>query len=479
MITEQIIDILNKEFGYEIKSSYYSHILEWDDWWRGYRKDFHQFHEKSNGKRIDRQLYSLKMAKKICEDWASILLNEKTLINVDDPKTQLYLTGDDTSNGILQRMNFWVNANRLVEKAFYSGTGAMVVTPQNMRTENDKITADELTDIKIDYISAEGIIPISVDSGNITEAAFVSEKTIKSKSYAYVQIITRQNGKYNVENRMYLIEKGLLKPADLQDGVAPGYTLDVDIPPFVIIEPNIENHFPNHQGLGMSVYADAIDCLKGVDLAFNNFCRDFKLGGKKVFIQSSLLQTDENGYPITPDDVAQQLFEVTESDMKEDGGQAFIKEYNPALRVAENADGVQKQLDYLSFKAGLGTKHYQFNSGSVVTATQYMGDKQELVQNASKHYIIVENALITLIKHLLWLARNICGADVNPDCNVTVQFDDSYVIDKESERMRDMQEINAGIMQKWEYRKKWYGEDEKTAKAMTDSTDISMNFGDE
>ena len=45
------------------------------------------------------------------------------------------------------------------------------------------------------------------------------------------------------------------------------------------------------QGLGCSVYAHAIDSLKGVDLAFNNFCRDFKLGGKKVFYNRDLTKT--------------------------------------------------------------------------------------------------------------------------------------------------------------------------------------------
>lgn len=479
MITEQIIDILNKEFGYEIKSDYYTHISEWTDWWKGYRKEFHEFHEKCNGRRIDRQLYSLRMAKKVCEDWASILLNEKTQINADDEKSKLWLVGDDKSNGFLQRIGFWVNANRLVEKAFYSGTGAIVVSVDNMLIESGNIAADESAKIKYDYISADGIIPLTVENGNITEAAFVSEKTIKSKSYAYVQIITKSGGQYSIENRMYLIEEGMLKPVELPEGVLPNLTLNTDIPPFVIIEPNAENTFAYSQGLGMSIYANAIDCLKGVDLAFNNFCRDFKLGGKKVFMAKSMLQVDENGMTITPDDVAQQLFAVTEDEMREDG-QAYIKEYNPELRVTENKDGVQSQLDYLSFKCGLGTKHYQFNGGNVVTATQYMGDKQELVQNAAKHYIIVENALITLMKHTLWVAKNICNADVNPDCNVSIQFEDSYIIDKESERLRDLQEVNAGLMQKWEYRVKWYGDDEQTAKAvLSESAPGGLSFNND
>ena len=64
--------------------------------------------------------------------------------------------------------------------------------------------------------------------------------------------------------------------------------------------------------------------------------------------------------------------------------------------------------------------------------------------------------------------------------DVSFLWDDSVVIDAETERMRDLQEIRDGIMQKWEYRVKWYGEDEQTAKRMTqnqsESDDEIMGF---
>ena len=228
-------------------------------------------------------------------------------------------------------------------------------------------------------------------------------------------------------------------------------------------------------GLGMSIYADAIDSLKGVDLAFNNFCRDLKLGGKKVFLNRSLVQIDEEGNQITPDDVAQQLFTTVgdEVTMEEN---TLIHEFNPDLRTEANKEAVQAQLDYLSFKVGLGTKHYQFNAGGVVTATQYMGDKQELIQNASKHYIAVEKFLQQIVQAVLWAGKAILNQGVNPDTQVTVNFEDSYIIDKESERQRDLQEVRDGIMQKYEYRMKWYGEDEKTAKAILETQAVGLQF---
>ena len=45
-------------------------------------------------------------------------------------------------------------------------------------------------------------------------------------------------------------------------------------------------------------------------------------------------------------------------------------------------------------------------------------------------------------------------------------FDDSVITDSETERVRDQTEVAQGLMMKWEYRVKWYGEDEVTAKRM-------------
>lgn len=45
-----------------------------------------------------------------------------------------------------------------------------------------------------------------------------------------------------------------------------------------------------------------------------------------------------------------------------------------------------------------------------------------------------------------------------------VQYDDSIIQDVAAEKEQDMREVGV-TMAAWEYRQKWYGEDEKTAKA--------------
>lgn len=48
---------------------------------------------------------------------------------------------------------------------------------------------------------------------------------------------------------------------------------------------------------------------------------------------------------------------------------------------------------------------------------------------------------------------------------VSIDFDDSIIVDTESQRAQDRQDVNMGVMSVLEYRMKWYGEDEDTAKA--------------
>jgi len=215
------------------------------------------------------------------------------------------------------------------------------------------------------------------------------------------------------------------------------------------------------EGMGEAVFAQAIDNLKGVDLAFHNFCRDFLLGGKKVFYNRSLLQ-EEDGMLLAPDDVCQQLF-LSVGD-KLPGEAQLIYEHNPALRVQENIDGLQAQLDYLSLKCGLGPKYYRFDT-STVTATQYVGDRQELVRSAARHGTALQSALDGAVRMLLWAGRAVCGEDADENCGASVRLDDSVIASRETLREQDRADVAAGLLLPHEYRMRWYGETKQDALA--------------
>ena len=61
------------------------------------------------------------------------------------------------------------------------------------------------------------------------------------------------------------------------------------------------------------------------------------------------------------------------------------------------------------------------------------------------------------------LGRTI-GINTNPESEIVIEFDDSIIEDKASERQQDRSDMAAGVMTKVEYRAKWYGETEEEAK---------------
>ena len=92
-------------------------------------------------------------------------------------------------------------------------------------------------------------------------------------------------------------------------------------------------------------------------------------------------------------------------------------------------------------------------SGRLKTATEVSSDNSALMRNIRRH----EHALLAVARHL--------GESLPEEGEVRVGFDDSIITDAAAEKKQDMAEVAAGVMQPWECRVRWYGEDEETARA--------------
>jgi A118 family predicted phage portal protein len=278
-----VIDLINKERGTNLDSSYYEHIERWRSWWKGYNEDFHRYYELwTDGKKHERHLYSLRMGKQVCSDWASILLNEKTTIVVGDNVSTKFLQGDDGTGGVLGAVKFWSRGNELVEKAFATGTGAVVLRLKGMAVaENGNIAPSDKAKIGMVFLPAGHIIPLTVREGEVIDVAFVSEVLEQGETYIYLETHELTPQGYKITNRYFKEEEGTLKETELPAGIAKTLYTGDGVPLFYLIRPNLANNIDENTALGVSVFSEAIDALKGVDLAFNNFCGISSSVGKK------------------------------------------------------------------------------------------------------------------------------------------------------------------------------------------------------
>lgn len=435
-----------EKLGYTtIDSEYYTHIAGWLEWYKGKVDSFHKYSQYNGKRRVARERATLKMPKKVCEDWANLLLNEKVEFTIPDSDGL-----KDPVQKILDRNNFRVKGNQLIELAFALGTGALVEYKNK-------------DDVKIDYIRANMIYPLSWDNGTITECAFGSEKIIERKKCIYLQIHVLENGLYVVKN--HLFNKETKQAVPLPVNITPVFYTKSAVPLFQIITPNIVNNVDLDCPMGISVYADAIDVVKAVDLVYDSYRNEFQLGKKRITIPVTMLQMqvglDEAGKPIiTPafDDNDVEFYAIKASD---NDGANSIKEINMDIRSAQHKEGLQVQLNLLSDKCGLGTDRYSYEaSGGVKTATEVISEQDTLFQSLKKHELILDKALKDMIRAIIFLS----GTNYTGD--VKIDFDDSIIHDTNTEFAQNLQLVSAGIMPKYKFVMWWENKSEEDAKKL-------------
>lgn len=471
---DKIIKKLTSFLGYEIQvGEYYDLVCEWKNWYDGYVKDFHSKME--NGRLVRK--YSMGMAKKIGEDYASMVVNEQTKIQTPDKEVEKFLVGDeDNSGGVLKDVNFWKTINDYCERMFgYAGAIGAVVGL-------DKATVDSKGEIKggkytVRFCTSEHIIPISWDGNDVTEAAFYSTKTVKGNVYVILEIHTidgeKTDGSYLVQTKVYLVQNNELVDTDPsvieQFNLAP--VINFTGRTFAICSSNIANNLIEGFPLGVPAIANAIDEIKTCDIYFDNFAQDGALGKKRVFISEEYVETetinDSSGnaikVPVNPE-YSQSPFYVMKKDNLLNGGTpAIYQEFNPVLRVTENKEALQQALNMLSLKVGFGNQFYVFQNTGYVTATQVRVSNMPLTYNINKQRTPFWRFIQDICHALIRLA-NTQGANMPEDVEINVSWDDSLLKDPEAEKASDLQAVSQGIMTAWEFRVKWMNNTEEEAK---------------
>lgn len=449
--------------------SYYSLIDLWLNWYRGEVESFHNYTFYNGIDSIDCERSKMHMAKQICADIASMALNENVIIGISDEKSNKFIQGFDQSGGIFGENNFWENATQLYEMTCALGTSAFEVYLNNMSviSGTTKIVPSTDTKIKIGFIRADHILPISFENKIITEVCFMNEVTINNEDYIDLRLhLKNEKGLYVIYNRRLKTDnKGNIADTLLDNNLVESFETGSSIPMFSILKTAFANNFDliGNNPLGISVYANAIDILKGCDIAYDTLAIEMKLGQKFVFLNKNMMDLDENGHIRTPYDVRQSLFQFI-GDTATAPDQNWVHEVSPTLRIDELTKALEKQLDYLSAKVGLGDHFYKFtDDGGTKTATEVLAENSSAYRHVRRAQISIEQALINLVKSILYCGKTFLGLDVDIDTDISIQFDASIIENKDTIRQRDLEEVDLGIMSKEEYRAKYHAESIESA----------------
>lgn len=462
---------LNKA-GYDtVDSSFYSLIRVWKSWYVGDVNKFHRYKMYNGKEHVPCRRLSLGMAKKLSEDIADLLLNERVQITIQDEETSKFVMK------VLDDNNFSVVGNDYQERKAYTGTVAYVPYLDNIEVDEDgAVIPGDAGRIKINYVSASNIYPLSWCNGYVSECAFVFPKVIKSKKYAHIQLHLLKDGMYVIENHVVECTTGAGREipvkdwADLKGFETMSEKIHTGSPErqFVIDRLNIANNSDKDNPMGVAIFANSLDILKGLDTVYDSYINEFVLGKKRIFAAPELMGVDILGNPVfDPNDVV--FYQLPEGYLK-DGGKP-IETVDMDLRADAHEKAMNDNLNILSMKCGFGQNHYRFENGSIQTATQVISENSDMFRTINKHELILEPVLDELIRIIARLG-GVLGINTDPDTEIVVDFDDSIIEDKQAERQSDRQDVSMGAMTLVEYRAKWYGEtEEEAAKNIVQETD--------
>lgn len=458
-------EVLKKVTGQDKLFDMSGYIDNWLAWYSGDVKTFHNYTIYNGKKQLKMKRMTLNMGKRVCEDWANLLLNEKTDITVADEMSQQIL------HQVLVDSKFWTKGNEGIEKTFALGIGAFVTTVENIGTNEEGVLTDlSKSRVKVKFVNGTKVIPLTFEDDEITECAFVNVNS--GKTYISVHLKNEQ-GNYEIHN---ITCNGDADNLSFSDEDVEVFDTQSPLPWYQIVKPNVANNVDINSPLGVSIFANAIDNLKEVDLVWDSYANEFILGRKRIFVNAQdwaiNSRTGEEHDVFDSNDVV--IYVLPEA---EDGKQ-LITDQTQMLRVADHISALQNQLNLLGYKCGLGTEHYKFDSAGVATATQIISVNSEMFRNLKKHEILLNDALVGMSKSILYALNTFTPYNVNVDAEIAIKFDDSIIIDEATERTRDLVDVNLGVMSKAEYRAKWYNEDLETASLAIEGID-SFTIPDE
>ena len=358
----------------------------------------------------------------------------------------------------------------------------------------------------LDVFTPADVMIVDYDNQEIKGIIFKDSYTVGRKYYTRLEyhrfVETTVDGvttyPYYVSNRAYVskspqsignkIDLKQTKWADLMADTPPILKANgekLDGPLFGVLRTPQANNVDISTPLGLPVFAEGIEELGDIDVAYSRNAGEIKDSQKIALLDDRLLMP--SGTPVSA--MSQRGMENRRNEMKlphyvknvfGQDEKEFYQEINPQLNTDARLAGINALLSQLSYKCGFSSGYFVFNEKTgMVTATQVEADDRRTIQFIKDVRDKLEDCLNGVIYALNVFADLY---DLTPVgvYETTYDFGD-ITYNREEDRARWWQYVVQGKVPAWLFFVKFEGMTEEDAKAMVKEAqpDEPTLFGDE
>lgn len=362
-----------------------------------------------------------------------------------------------------------------------ASTPAAPAQSNTMQYNNNLASAE----IEFDYIQADRFFPLSFDAnGKVIEAAFIQTKADKAKERVYTRLEY-----HKLEKRTVTVQNLAFESTDMSlansNSIKSASNLGVQIPltavpewaslqPKTVIEgvdrllfayfrmPEANTIDP-YSPLGVSGYSRVIQLIKDADMQYSRLLWEFEAGEMAIDVDRDALtfMTDPKGegYTVLPQK-QQRLFRKVDLNT-EDTYEVFA----PTLRDASLTSGLNTIFMRIEDSIGLsrGTLS-DVNTQEAKTATELKILKQRSFATNADIQTALQDALSDVV-YVMDVYSTLYEVTPPGEYEVSFEWDDSILVDSESELSKRITLMQNGLASKLETRMWYFGETENQARA--------------
>jgi len=382
--------------------------------------------------------------------------------------------------------------------------GSLIIKPYVVKSKQQDVAgmddsqqaeAEDKYDMAFDFIQADCFYPFAFDSnGNLSEVAFIQTKTDKDKIYTRLEYHKLEGRTVTILNKAFESDAGAVNGDGAVATLGKEISLErvpewKDIPKQAVIK-NVDrllfgyfkmpdaNTIDPHSPLGISGFARAESLIKEADLQYSRLLWEYEGGELAIDIDRDALTdvTDFKGNSHTVmGHLQKRLYRPIDL-----GESNTYQPYAPALRDASMINGLNNILMRIEDVVALSRGTISEVAAEARTATEL----KILKQRSYSSNLEIQKALETALRDVVYTMDvyctlyNIVGDIVMKNgkvdtsklglYDVSFTWDDSILVDVDTELNKRMTLLNAGLTSKREVRMWYFGEDERQAQTALD-----------